>query len=63
MAIVDPVTERSANLYALLAERIGSAPPAIAGAAMYAVSCRLLSFRNRTRVESWEHRYPHCHSS
>ncbi len=55
VAIVDPVTERSANLYAELAARIGAAPPAIASALIYAVSCRGFVARGRWRVEAWEH--------
>jgi hypothetical protein len=54
VVIVDPVTERSANLYAELADRLGADPPAIADASIYAVSCRLLGFRDRTRVYAWE---------
>lgn len=53
VAIIDPVTERSANLYAELARRLGAAPPATAGAGIYAVCCR--PYRDRFRVESWEH--------
>jgi hypothetical protein len=55
VAIVDPVTERSANLYAELAARLGAAPPAIAAASIYAVSCRGIAARGRWRVEAWEH--------
>lgn len=53
--IVDPVTERSANLYAELAERIGAKPPATAGRPIYAVSCRACSSRQRQQVQAWEH--------
>jgi hypothetical protein len=55
VVIVDPVTERSANLYAELAERLGAARPSIAASSIYAVSCRSLSFRDRYRVEAWPH--------
>lgn len=55
VVIIDPVTIRGPNLYAELAARMGASPPANAGASMYAVSCRSLHFRNRTRVETWEH--------
>jgi uncharacterized protein DUF4058 len=55
VALVDPVTERSANLYAELAERLGAEPPAIATASIYAVSCRGIAARGRWRVEAWEH--------
>lgn len=55
VVIVDPVTERSANLYAELAERIGAKPPATAGRSIYAVSCRARSVHRRHQVEAWEH--------
>ena len=55
VAIVDPVTDRPANLYAELAERIGAAPPAVAASPIYAVSCRGIKARDRWRVEEWEH--------
>jgi hypothetical protein len=55
VAIVDPVTERSANLYAELADRLGAAPPWTADRSIYAVACRGRSVRGRWRVESWEH--------
>jgi hypothetical protein len=55
VAIVDPVTERSANLYAELAHRLGAAPPATANATIYAVSCKGIAARGRWRVEAWEH--------
>jgi hypothetical protein len=55
VAIVDPVTERSANLYAELAARLGAEPPAVASASIYAVSCRGIAARGRWRVEAWEH--------
>lgn len=55
VAIVDPVTGRSANLYAELAGRLGAAPPRTAESAIYAVACRSRSARGRWRVESWEH--------
>lgn len=55
VVIVDPVTERSANLYAELAARIGARPPATADRSIYAVSCRARTSRRRSRVEAWEH--------
>jgi hypothetical protein len=55
VAVVDPVTERSANLYADLAERLGAAPPAGATGPIYAVTCRAVTARGRWRVETWEH--------
>ncbi|MFO0808951.1 MAG: DUF4058 family protein [Gemmataceae bacterium] len=53
VAVVDPVTERSANLYAELADRLGAAPPAVAGSPIYAVSCRGVRAGRRWRVEDW----------
>jgi hypothetical protein len=55
VVIVDPVTERSANLYADLAERLGARPPATADRSTYAVSCRARSSGRRHQVEAWEH--------
>src|SRR5262249_47538089 len=55
VAIVDPVTDRSANLYAELASRLGAAPPTTARSSIYAVTCRARSVRGRWRVEQWEH--------
>lgn len=55
VVIVDPVTERSANLYAELAESLGAARPAVADSPIYAVSCRARTVRGRWRVEEWEH--------
>ncbi len=55
VVIVDPVTTRSANLYAELAGRIGAIPPATANDPIYAVSCRSFHYRDRHRVEAWEH--------
>ena len=51
---MDLVTERQANLYAELAERIGAAPPAVANSPIYAVSCRGIKARDGWRVEEWE---------
>jgi hypothetical protein len=55
LVIVDPVTERSANLYGELARRIGAQPPATADALIYAVCCRVRCSARRYRVEAWEH--------
>jgi hypothetical protein len=55
VAIVDPVTTRSANLFAELAQRLGAQPPAIAEESIYVASCRILSSRRGQRVETWEH--------
>ena len=55
VVIVDPVTSRSGNLYAALAERIGARRPATADAATYAAGCRVDRSRGRYRVEGWEH--------
>jgi hypothetical protein len=55
VAIVDLVTDRSANLYAELAEHLGAEPPPIANVSIYAVSCRSVAARGRWRVEAWAH--------
>ena len=55
VVIVDLVTERQANLYAEMAERIGAPPPSVAASAIYAVSCRGREVRGRWRVEAWQH--------
>jgi hypothetical protein len=55
VVIIDPVTTRGANLYAELAERIGAKAPSNADASMYAASCRPQHFRDRTRIQTWEH--------
>jgi hypothetical protein len=55
VAIVDPVTSLSANLYAELAARLGANPPAIAGCPIYSVCCRTRPGRKGVRVETWEH--------
>jgi hypothetical protein len=55
VAIIDPVTSLSANLYAELAARLGAKPPALANTSIYAVSCRTRPGRKGVRVETWEH--------
>ena len=55
VVIVDPVTERSANLYGELARRLGAEPPVGANESIYAVSLRNYSSKGRWRVETWEH--------
>jgi hypothetical protein len=55
VVIVDPVTDRSANLYAELAERIGARPAATADRSIYVVSCRARTSGRRHQVEAWEH--------
>jgi hypothetical protein len=40
VVIVDPVTTRSANLFAALAQRLGAKPPSVADEPLYAVSWR-----------------------
>jgi hypothetical protein len=56
VVIVDPVTNRSANLFAELAERLGANPPSIANESIYAVSMRWVFVRRKLRLETWEHR-------
>lgn len=55
VVIVDPVTERGANLYAELAERMGADPPTLAAAPLYAVGLRRRLEGERWKVEVWEH--------
>jgi hypothetical protein len=55
VAIVDPVTSLSANLYAELAAYLGAEPPTIAGSSIYAISCRTRPGRKGVRVEAWQH--------
>ena len=55
VVIVDPVTERSANLYGELARRLGADAPAVANESIYAVTLRNYSSNGRRRVETWEH--------
>jgi hypothetical protein len=55
VVVVDPVTSRSANLYAELTRRIGARAPATAAEPIYAASCRYRTVGGRVRVESWEH--------
>ena len=53
--IVDPVTERGANLYTELAARLGAEPPLTATGNTYAVSLRTAAARGKWRVEAWAH--------
>jgi len=55
VTVVDPVTERGANLYAELAERMGADPPTLAAASLYAVTLRRRPDGERWRLEAWEH--------
>jgi hypothetical protein len=55
VVIVDPVTTRSANLFAELAQRLGAKPPAVADQPIYAVSCRVRNSQGGRRVEIWQH--------
>ncbi len=55
VVIVDPVTERSGNLWGELAQRLGAQPPTMANVPLYAVSCRTHFANARYRVEAWEH--------
>ncbi len=54
VAIVDTVSNQSANLYAELADRLCASIPTIATRPTYAVSCRIRPGRKGTRVETWE---------
>ena len=55
VVIVDPVTTRSANLFAELAQRLGAKPPSVTDKSLYAVSCQVRNSPGGRRVETWEH--------
>jgi hypothetical protein len=55
VVIVDPVTTRSANLFAELAQRLGAKPPSVADEPLYAVSCRVRNSPGGQSVETWPH--------
>jgi hypothetical protein len=55
VTIVDPVTERGGNLYSELARHLGGKPAATAEQSIYAVTCRIIGYKSRRRVEAWEH--------
>jgi hypothetical protein len=55
VAIVDPVTSRSANLYGELQAMLAAPRTAVSRAGIYAVSCRGRRAGPRWRLEAWEH--------
>lgn len=55
VTVIDPVTERGANLYAELAERMGADPPTLGASPLYAVGLRRRLEGERWKVEAWEH--------
>ena len=55
VAIVDPVTTRTTNLYGELQDELGATRTAISRAAIYAVSCRGEWSGNHWTLKAWEH--------
>ena len=55
VTIVDPVTNRTANLYGELLDRLDAPRTAVSRSMIYAVTCRGLRTGLRWRLESWEH--------
>lgn len=55
VTIVDPVTNRTANLYGELLDEIGAPQTAVSQSVIYAATCRGRRNGRRWRLESWEH--------
>lgn len=55
VTIVDPVTNRTANLYGELLDELDAPRTAVARSAIYAATCRGRRSGPRWRLESWEH--------
>lgn len=55
VTIVDPVTNRTANLYGELLDELAAPRTAISRGTTYAVTCRGRRTGLRWRLESWEH--------
>lgn len=55
VTIVDPVTERTANLYGELLDELAAPRTAVSRSTIYAVTCRGRRSGLRWRLESWEH--------
>ncbi len=54
ITIVDPVTDRTANLYGELLDELDTPRTAVARSTMYAATCRGVRHGPRWRLESWE---------
>lgn len=55
VTIVDPVTDRNANLYGELLDELAAPRTSVSRSAIYAVTCRGRRSGQRWRLESWEH--------
>ena len=55
VTIVDPVTNRTANLYGELLDELGAQRTAISRSVIYAATCRGRRTGPRWRLETWEH--------
>jgi hypothetical protein len=55
VTIVDPVTNRTANLYGELLDELDAPRTAVSRSAIYAATCRGRRLGPRWRLESWEH--------
>lgn len=55
VTIVDPVTNRTANLYGELLDELDAPRTAVSRSAIYAATCRGRRSGPRWRLESWEH--------
>ena len=55
VTIVDPVTNRTANLYGELLDELDAPRTAVSRSAIYAATCRGRRTGPRWRLESWEH--------
>jgi hypothetical protein len=55
VTIVDPVTNRTANLYGELLDELNAPQTAISRSLIYAATCRGRRSGVRWRLESWEH--------
>jgi hypothetical protein len=53
--LIDVVTNYTRNLFAELAERLEAPRPALADAALYAVTCLPLRHGQRMRIQTWPH--------
>jgi hypothetical protein len=55
VTIVDPVTNRTANLYGQLLDELGATRTAVSRSSIYAATCRSRRSGPRWRLEAWEH--------
>lgn len=55
VTVVDPVTNRTANLYGELLDELGATRTAVSKTTIYAATCRGRRSGPRWRLEAWEH--------